>query len=182
MRSFKIVLVSLAVLLALFVVVGLLLGGDYRVERSVVIDADPGAIHQVVGDLRRWDEWTPWAEENPSVRSVVGQQATGVGASQSWTAKSGDGHLVFVASSPIQGVDFDVFFAPSETPHHAALRYSMAGPATRVSWSMEGEMDAPAIGGWFALLADRMMGPMFERGLGNLRRVVEERTARHGVQ
>lgn len=174
MRTFKIVLIALAVLLAVFTGAGLVIGDRYRVERSVVIDADPGAIHLILGDLRRWDEWTPWAEEDTTVVSVVGERASGVGASQSWTANSGDGHLVFTATSPVRGVEFDVFFGKDPAAHRSALHYDSAGPATRVTWSMEGEMNMPVVGPWFALLSDRMMGPMFERGLENLRRAVAD--------
>jgi len=172
-KLFKSILIGLAALLALLVVVGLFLDDHYRVERSVVIDADPGAIHEVLGDLARWSEWTPWEDEDPSIVNHLGERTTGVGASQTWTANSGDGRLEFTASSPLEGVAFDVWFGNEAAPHESALLYSAAGAATRVTWSMEGDMGTPVIGGYFARLADGMMGPMFERGLEKLRRLVE---------
>ena len=56
----KWVLIVVAVLVALVVLIGLMLSPAYRVERSVVVDATPAQVHALVGDLARWEEWTPW--------------------------------------------------------------------------------------------------------------------------
>jgi hypothetical protein len=174
-KLFKSILLGLAILLAMFIVVGLLLGKGYRVERSVVVDADPGAIHRHVGDLRRWAAWTPWTEQDSTVVVQLGERVSGVGASQSWTsATSGGGRLVITASSPIEGVAYDTYFDSDPHPHRTLVAYDGAGVSTRVTWSMEGEMSTPIVGGYFALLADRLIGPMFERGLNKLRTIVEE--------
>ena len=46
--------------IGLFVIVGAFLPQDYSVSRSIVIDAQPSAIHGYVGDLKRWPKWGPW--------------------------------------------------------------------------------------------------------------------------
>ena len=43
----------------------------------------------------------------------------------------------------------------------------------RVTWGMTGRMELPVIGGYFCLLMDTMVGPMFDTGLSKLKTVVE---------
>jgi hypothetical protein len=44
-----------------------------------------------------------------------------------------------------------------------------------VIWVMQGDMGSNPMYGWFALFADRMVGPDFETGLANLKVLVEGR-------
>ena len=56
----------------------------------------------------------------------------------------------------------------------AAIRYYPADYTTEVKWIMKGNMDMPVFGGYFALMMDSMVGPMFDRGLAKLKQVVEK--------
>jgi hypothetical protein len=72
----------LVVLIVAVAAVGLFLSTKYAVERSVIIDATHEKIHGYVGNLRKWDEWAPWKGEDPSIVVMLGEKASGVGASQ----------------------------------------------------------------------------------------------------
>ena len=169
---------SVTLLLALVVVVvvvGSLLPTDYRVVRSISINAMPEDIHVYVGDLTKWEEWSPWKEEDPTIVTTLGDKTSGIGAYQSWVAKDGDGSLTFTKVSPNQGIKYDLFFDGGAYQCLAGMRYDREGEgSTTVMWSMEGDMDMPVFGGYFAMLMDSMAGPMFERGLEKLKTVVEE--------
>jgi hypothetical protein len=43
-----------------------------------------------------------------------------------------------------------------------------------VTWGIAGEMDMPVVGGYMALFSDRMIGPMFEKGLNKLKTEAEK--------
>lgn len=83
MRILKTAAVMLVVLIVAVAAVGLFLPTKYAVERSVIIDAAREKIHGYVGNLRKWDEWAPWKVEDPSIVTMLGEKASGVGASQS---------------------------------------------------------------------------------------------------
>lgn len=170
----KLLFVVLAAIVFLLVV-GLFLPTTYYVERSVVINASPAQIHTYVNDLKRWEEWEPWGETDPSVKVVPGLTSVGVGASQSWESENGDGQLTFTASDPNKGVNYSVLF-DGQFASRAAIKYVAAenSAGTKVTWSLAGGEDAPkVIGGYFALAMDGMLGPMYEKGLGKLKKAVE---------
>ena len=90
---------ALAVLIVLFIVAGLFLPTQYTVTRTQVIQAKPSAIHVHVNDLTKWDAWAPWKDGDPSLVITQVKKTSGVGASQSWTGKDGNGSLTFTKSS-----------------------------------------------------------------------------------
>ena len=156
-------------------VAGMWLPSEYKVTRGVDIEATPAQIHAWVGDLKRWPEWSPWESDDPTLKITTGARTTGIGASQTWSGESGDGRLVFAASSPATGVEYDLWFDNDAFQARAAILYAFAvGEVTHVTWTMEGTMGTPVLGGYYALLMDYMAGNMFDTGLGKLKQVVEQ--------
>lgn len=173
-RFIKIVAAVAVVLLLAFVGVGLLLPSSYRVERSIVIGADAPAIHVFVGDLRRWPEWTPWQDADPSIRIEPGAKTHGVGAQQSWTGDSGNGALIFTDSAPETGVRYDLSFDDGAFESRGAVLYHPQGSNTRVTWQMTGDAGMNIVKRYFGVMMDRMVGPMFDSGLQKLKEKVEK--------
>ncbi len=172
MRRMGVIVTSFIMLI---VVGGLVLPTEYRVERSVEIAAEPQRIHAYVGDLTKWDLWSPWKEMDPSIQTTYGAKTSGVGASQSWTDKEGGGSLIVTMSSPSQGIEYDLLFDQGTYECRAAMRYDPEPDgATRVFWIMEGDMNLPILGAYLALTMDAMVGRMFDRGLAKLKTYVEK--------
>lgn len=170
MKKFFLVLLLLIVVAA---AVGFFLPQDYSVEESINISAKPSAVHDLVGDLKRWPEWTPWQEMDPSLKITLGEKTKGVGASESWTGKDGDASLAFTACDEKKGVEYDMKFG--ETPAKGGVRYEPIGDTTKVTWWLTGDMQMPVVGGYLALLAPRMIGPAFRDGLTKLKTQVEKK-------
>ena len=166
--------IVLASIILLAIIFGLFLPTEYSLNRSILIHAKSEVIHAYVGDLTKWDLWAPWKEEDPSIVTTYGEQTSGVGASQSWVGKDGDGSLTLTMSSPTKGIEYDLFFEAGAYKCWAAMHYDMVGKdTTNVTWSMKGNMDMPIIGGYFAMMMDSMVGTMFNRGLSNLKNQIE---------
>lgn len=169
----KSLLVFVAVLVVLFVIVGLMLPTAYEVRRDVVIQAPIGVVHPFVNDLEMWSTWEPWREEDPTIQITLGSTTKGVGASQSWAGDSGSGELTFTKSDPDSGIAYDMIFddlyeSKAEVTYHAE-----SDGSTHVEWVMTGDTGTPVIGGYFALMMDSMVGPMFENGLKKLKTAAE---------
>lgn len=169
----KWILIAIAALLAIFFGVGMMLPGSYHVERSVEIEAPVASVHALVGDLRAWEEWTPWKEEDPTIETTFGATTAGVGAHQHWTGESGSGELTFTRCDPAAGVAYDLAFEQGKYRSIGEIRYEPAGDVTRVVWVMDGKNEG-VLARWFGVMMDRMVGPMFEQGLGKLKAVVEK--------
>lgn len=175
MRILKAVIAAVVVFILVIAAVGLLLPSSYTVERSIVIDATPEEVHEYVGNLKKWDGWSPWKEQDPSIVVSLGEKTSGVGASQSWVGDSGTGALTVTESSPSKGIKYDLVFDGGTYECKSAMTYErLQDGKTKVTWKMSGDMGRSVTGGYFAVLMDSMVGNMFDRGLSNLKRKVEE--------
>jgi len=173
MRFIKTAAVVLVILIVTVAVIGLFLPAKYSVERSIVINAAPEKVHKYVGDLKKWDEWTPWKEEDPSIVVTLGEKTSGAGASQSWVGDSGTGALTITESSPDSGIKYDLLFdGGTYECRGSVMYYRLPDGNTRVTWDMSGDMGKSLTSGYFALLMDTMVGNMFEKGLKNLKKAV----------
>lgn len=170
-------LIAVLLLIVVLLGVGMVLPTDYSLSRSVVITGDVAKVHRFVGDLKRWEEWTPWKENDPSLVVTYGPTTTGIGASQSWTGEDGNGELTFVGFDPNVGIDYSMAIIMEETrmPASGSIQYKSVAGGTEVTWSMKGDMKGMGIvAGWFATLSDSLMGPLFDQGLNKLKAVVEK--------
>lgn len=172
-KLLKLFVLVVLLCVAAFVGVGLfVLDGKYDVERSVVINADSDDVHKQVGDLRQWPNWLPFTKHEPTIRTTI-VKPEGVGASQHWEGKDGKGELTFTASDEDKGVEFDMVF-DGKWKSKGRLIYEKSGDGTKVTWRMTGQND-DFVGKYFAALMPNMVGPMFEEGLADLKKKVEEK-------
>lgn len=168
----KISVVFFGIVFAL-AVLGVFLPQEFQVGKSIVIKAAPATIHAYVEDLRRWPEWTPWSDADPSIKIEYGEISRGKGASQSWRASDGGGRLTITQSSPETGIEYDLYFNEDPSRNISIMRYEALADGTRVTWTMQGNMDIPVLGGYLAMLIGPMTGGMFDQGLARLKRLAE---------
>lgn len=176
----KKILIGLVVLLALVAVVGFLLPTEYTIEKSVTIEAPPDKIHPLVEDLKQWDSWAPWVEQDPTIVTTYGATTKGVGASQTWTSESGNGELTLTKSDPKTGIAYDMAFIMGETraPSTCAMIYDVQGATTTVTWTIHGDMGdfmPSVVAGLMTPLMKMSISGMFEQGLAKLKTQVESK-------
>jgi hypothetical protein len=172
----KKIAITVVILVVLLVLVGFLLGTEFKVTRKVTIQADVAKVHELCGELRNWDKWAPWQEDDPSIVTTYGATTTGVGASQTWTGRDGNGELTLTKSDPATGIAYDMVFIDGETrmPSKSWMSYTPAAGGVEVEWGIEGDFKPlPVIGGYFGTFADSLMGPMFDKGLTKLKQQCE---------
>ncbi len=165
----KRILIVVVGLLALALLAGNMLPNDFLVSRKVTIAAPPEAIHALVGDLSRWHEWTAWQEDDPSLRVTLGAQTQGIGASQSWSGRDGNGALVVTEWDSLRGIGYNLTLDASTTDTRATIHYQRKSDGTTVTWRMTGTAQAPLLGGLYAAMMDPLVGPSMEIGLLKLK-------------
>lgn len=177
----KVLLGLFYVLLGLFLVVvagGYALPGKAHIERSAIIAAPPEKIFALAGDLNRAREWSPWFGIDPNMQVTVtgpNNGAPGVGQKMSWTSSNpqvGNGSQEVTEYVPnekaVTALDFGEMGKASAT-----MLLAPEGSGTRVTWSFETSLSGVAER-WFGLAFDWMIGPDYEKGLANLKRVAEQ--------
>lgn len=154
---------------------GMMLSPAFTVTRSLLVNAPPEKVYAFVADPRGWAQWSAWNRRDPAMAITYSGPASGVGAAWSWQSKSeGDGRMTFTSVEPGRRVAFDLELAGVDARSKGELHFTREGNATRVTWTMNGDMGSNPLYHWFAAFADRVMGPDFEGGLANLKDVAEK--------
>ena len=161
--------------IALLVLAGFFLPPEFELEQSLVIRAKPENIHRYVSDLKQWPKWSPWKEMVPDKAIRYGNVTMGVGASQTWRGKSDRGRLHITASSPQNGIAYDIYVGESSNPSISAIEYKKnSEDSTIVTWRIHREINAPVLGGYLALFVKFKTQDMYQKGLSKLKSVVEQ--------
>jgi hypothetical protein len=170
----KTALIALTLVFFVVLVIGLFLPTHFVRSRSITIQADANRVHAVVADLGRWPEWTPW-EKDPTLTTALGPITSGVGATRTWTGGDRFEELKLVRADPASGVSYEMTYKKGEqsTVMKGEIHYRTSGGATEVTWSIEGDMPVPILGGYVVWAGRGAIDAMFDRGLARLQRVVE---------
>jgi hypothetical protein len=148
----------------------------FRVQRTTSINALPDEIFPFLDDFQRWPEWSPWEGRDPAMkRTFTGAQA-GRGAVYAWRGnrKVGAGRMEIIETSPpLRLVIALHFLKPFEVRNTAEFHLEPAGPATRLTWAMQGRANPVMRTMGLFMNMDQMIGRDFETGLANLKRVSE---------
>ena len=173
----KKILIVLAVLsIGLYVVISLQ-PSTFSVQRSAAMAAPPSRVFAQVNDLQAWDGWSPWMELDPNPRKTISTPSAGKGATFTWSGndKIGEGRLTILDSKPYELVDIEqVFIRPFAGKARMAFTFASAGDGTKVTWRMDGTNDFIGKALCMVMNMDAMLGKDFERGLANMKAVVEK--------
>ncbi len=175
MNVLKKILIGLGALIALFLVVGIFLPSSYRVERAIEINKAPEVVFTQVSDFNNWLKWNPWSEMEPTAKNTITGEARQAGSSWAWEGKVvGAGSMTFEKIEPNQRIESKlVFTAPQQAQAQDSWTFAPTAVGTNVIWHNEGGLDYP-LGRYFGLMMDgSILGPQFEKGLANLKRVCE---------
>jgi uncharacterized protein YndB with AHSA1/START domain len=174
----KIVQWTLAVVGAIvlaFVVAGLFLPSRYTVQRSIVINASANKVYNLVVEPRQWTNWSVWSQRDPNMKVTYKGPPFGMGAKWEWVSKSeGSGSMEFTHVEPDRVVEYALTFPEYNMRSNGNLTLEPAGTATRITWTLSGDVGGNPVKHYLALMMDRMVGPDFEGGLANLKALAEK--------
>jgi effector-binding domain-containing protein/uncharacterized protein YndB with AHSA1/START domain len=147
---------------------------DYNIQRSKVINQPISKIFNTVNDLKTWEQWGPWHDQDSTIVVTYGEKTVGVGANNSWTSKDGPGAMKTISVEMNKSILQELQFADYE-PSEILWGFEEVEEGTKVTWTMRDDkapfffkMFSAMSGGW-----DNMLGPMLENGLKNLDEVVK---------
>jgi len=117
---------------------------------------------------------------DPNAKSTFEGPTSGEGAKMSWEGNSdvGAGSMTIVESKPDDHVRITLdFIKPMEGTCDVFMQIEPAGDQTKLTWNMAGKNNfiAKAIG--LVMDCDKMVGGQFEKGLANMKAIVEAKPA-----
>lgn len=175
MKILKILGISVTVVAVVIVGVGLVLPASAHVERSIDIAARPPVVFTVLNGFRQFDKWSPWAGIDPAAVTTHEGPAMGVGAKMSWSGNAdvGTGSQEILESQPHERILVKLTFGDFGGEYRASYRLEPAGEGTRVTWSYDAQFGGDLVLRYFGLLSESMLGQDYERGLRQLKALVE---------
>jgi hypothetical protein len=164
------------------VVVGILVfvamqPADFRLSRSATMAAAPGEVFAEVNDFHRWDNWSPWAKIDPAMKVTYDGPSAGEGAAYSWDGnnKAGAGKMTIIKSQPGERVVLRLeFLKPFKATNQAEFSFEAKDKGTLVTWTMTGTKNFMMKAVHLMMNMDKMIGPDFEKGLAQMKVVVEK--------
>lgn len=176
----KKILIGLAALVLIFVVVVALQPSDFRVERSTTIAAAQASVFEQVNDLRKWDAWSPWAKLDPNAKVNFEGPESGQGAAMSWAGNDevGEGKMTIVESRPNDAVKLKVDIAkPYEGTSMSDFTFKPEGAGTAVTWAISAQHNFMEKAFCLIMNGKKMIGGLMDKGLTQMKSVVESGAA-----
>jgi uncharacterized protein YndB with AHSA1/START domain len=166
---------GIALVILIIVVLAAMRPPEFRVSRTGTVAAPPDAVFPYINDMRKFQEWSPWAKIDPGCKYDFSEPASGKDAFFHWkgNSKVGEGRMTVTDSRPPEHVRFRLeFLRPFKATHAAEFNLKPDAAGTSVTWNMLGNNNFMCkLFGLFVNM-DKMLGRDFERGLKNLNATV----------
>ncbi|HSL48718.1 MAG TPA: SRPBCC family protein [Candidatus Deferrimicrobiaceae bacterium] len=170
------IFIGLAVIVVVLVVVVALRPSEFRVERAATIAAPPPVVFAQVNDFRKWDAWSPYARRDPAMKKSFEGAPAGVGAVYTWSGNHevGEGRTTIIEIRPHDLIRIKLeFVRPFAATNTAEFTFRPEGERTAVTWSLAGRNSFMGKAVGLFMNTDRMVGGDFEKGLAQMKSVVE---------
>lgn len=168
--SAKFILKWLAILIGLaaltLVLVGLFLPREWSVRESVEIAGEREAIHALVSDATRWEQWMFVDEAKAEMK--VEAEGQGVGATVRWHGADSQGEITLTESDPERGIAWEGKIDSDSVNNHGSIRYER-GESGGVLVVLVDEGELPKVfGGYFVPVMNSALSQHFDAALDRL--------------
>ena len=136
----------------------------------------PPAVFAQVNDFHKWETWNPWGKIDPGMKLTYEGAPAGTGAVYTWCGNNevGEGRMTITESRPSDLIRIQLeFFKPFKATNAAAFTFKPEGGETAVTWSMTGAKNFVAKAIHLFMSMDKMIGDQFEKGLAEMKSIVE---------
>ncbi len=175
MKILKSAVIFFIGLIVSLVVVGFTLTSTYKVERQITINSSAEHVFSFVGDFEKWKSWGVWFERDPNMKVFYSGNAFELNHKSSWESESqGNGSMTLTALMPNQKIQYLLEFPDMGMSSVGTMTFIEENGKTTVTWSDAGDMGNDIVGRYFIFFLDDMLGPDFEAGLQNLKRISEQ--------
>ena len=177
---------TIGILLFIFVLVlctiGFIQPKNYLVKRSTEINAPIQEVHKKISSWKSWEKWSPWVELDTAMYTKIGGLDGTIGSRYNWKSNNpdvGTGNMVFTDFKKDKvgfKINLQSPFNISQDAYFIIKENSKGN--THIIWSLNGESS------FFERIAsvfwnmDAMVGPDLEKGLRNLKNLVESERLR----
>lgn len=176
MKFIKIIGITLLIIAGFILAIGVMAPREASLERSITINVSPSQVFQGIKVI---NAWSPWRNIDPEgTKYTYSGPEIGVGSKVAWESghdEVGVGSQEIIEVSINSKVRTKMFFGGMDTPNYADFILTEENGSTKVKWTFDGDMGANPMNKIFGLLMDTFLGPYYEEGLQNLKKLVESK-------
>ncbi len=148
----------------------------YVISREITINAPVEKIFPYLNNSKLAEKWGPWLEVDPSAKMVYSGPDSGIGSRASWDGgkQLGTGSATIVESVPNERVGIKLeYIKPMTMIQDSVYAVKSLGGQTTVTWRVTGTNAFLSRVMCVFMDMDKMVGGMFEKGLSNLKKLME---------
>lgn len=177
MRILKGMFYTILTLVLLFVVIGFFLPQQQHVERDIVISATSSEIFPNINNPKSFNQWSPWVKIDPDTNYTYIGSESGAGAGMTWSSDNpnvGSGSWTITDSKEYEYIKVELDFG-SEGTATSFFDLQQEVEGTRVTWGFDMNAGMNLMVRWFGLMMDKWVGADYEKGLADLKMLVEKK-------
>ncbi len=176
MKFLKVLLLIVVIAAGVWVVMCLMGPKSFETSRSVEIDAPAEIIFPIVSDFSAWNEWSPWAKRDSTMKNTISSPSQGVGATMAWVSdNSGNGSMRIVDVQHNKRLSTALLFEGYDNESTSDFILEGNGEKTKLSWTMDSD-EIPFLFRGFMLLAGGVdsINQDYDDGLASIKEIAEE--------
>lgn len=178
MKYLRYLLYFVLALVALFLIIALMAPKVTTVERTIEINAPASMVYEQINSLEDMDKWSPWKKADPNVEFKYTGESGKVGSEYYWSGNDeiGEGTQTITSIEEGKGVNTKLNFVrpwPGEADASVTIKEDRDS-VTVASWGFQSETAFPMNISNLFINMDKMLGPQYEEGLANLKKICEE--------
>ncbi|HCM76704.1 MAG TPA: hypothetical protein DIS90_10000 [Cytophagales bacterium] len=181
MKALKVIGIAISLVIIILAIVVAFLSPKSHMERSILVNSEPEAIFKYLDNFKAYNQWSPWSEIDPATIYQFDGPESGPGARMSWSSKDeqvGEGEQWIIEMRENEYVKYGMKFGGFEGDFSAEIILEPTINETKVTWTYNGDVSKAgmfnaAMGKFFGMFMDSMLGPFYEKGLYSLKEQVE---------
>jgi len=177
MKALKYIGITLGAIILLVVILMFVAPTDFKVERSITIEAPKDLVKDQIIYFENMNVWSPWAELDPNMTEKIEGVDGTVGAKHSWSGNDdvgeGSQEILLIEDNRVETVVN--FIRPFESTAYAFFDLEENESSVTVTWGFTSKMSRPFnIMGLFMDIAESV-GKDYDKGLAKLKSISEEK-------
>lgn len=179
MKTVKVILTVLAVIIAVPLITAAFVKKDYSVEREIIINRPVQVVFNYIKYLKNQDNYSKWAAMDPGMkRTYRGTDGT-PGFVSAWDSEKDDvgkGEQEIKKITDGERIDYELrFITPFESTEKTYMSTeSISAEKTKVKWGFNGRMKYPMNLMLLFMDIEKMIGDDFDWGLAKLKTLLEK--------
>ncbi len=180
MKTLKVILVIILVIIAIPLIAALFISKDYTVEREVIINKPKEEVFDYVKYLKNQNEYSTWAKIDPDMKKEFRGEDGKVGFVSAWDSEKGEagkGEQEIKKITGTERIDYEIrFIKPMESVSESYMELEEnSAETTKVKWGFNGHMSYPFNFMQVFFDMEKLIGDDLQKGLEELKRIVENR-------